>query len=173
MATLSAPVTHLPLSHPFCWSRTYLQRSLQEVTSQDEIFMSYISSYIWESVNKFNGCRSVHIYSLTCNKGDASDVWQSGKGWKQLEQRSRPLYTNSFIVHSIVHSIVLSTGKVCIPVEWLETHVICMCTYSVCQFRSLGPGSPGQLNIWSPLILSRGSRNISPKCKTQGFSSGG
>jgi len=38
----------LPLSHPFCWSRTYLQRSLQEVTSQDEIFMPDMSNYIWE-----------------------------------------------------------------------------------------------------------------------------
>ena len=26
-------VTHLPLSRPFCWSRTYLQRTLLEVTS--------------------------------------------------------------------------------------------------------------------------------------------
>jgi len=37
--------THLPLSHPFCWSRTYLQGTLQEVTSQDEVFMPDISSY--------------------------------------------------------------------------------------------------------------------------------
>ena len=46
---LGAP-THLPLSRPFCWSRTYLQRSLQEVMSQDESFIPDISSYIWERV---------------------------------------------------------------------------------------------------------------------------
>ena len=38
--------THLPLSRHFCWSRTYLQRSLQEVTSQDESFMLDTSDYI-------------------------------------------------------------------------------------------------------------------------------
>ena len=43
--------THLPLSCPFCWSRTYLQRSLQKVTSQDESFMPDISGYVWERVN--------------------------------------------------------------------------------------------------------------------------
>ena len=32
---------HLPLSHPFCWSRTYLQRSLQEVTSKDDPLCLY------------------------------------------------------------------------------------------------------------------------------------
>ena len=47
MAILSASFgcTH-PVSyvHPFCWSRTYLQRTLQEVTSQNEIYMPrYIS----------------------------------------------------------------------------------------------------------------------------------
>ena len=39
-AMLSAPFgCTLPLSRPFCWSITYLQRSLQEVMSQDEILM--------------------------------------------------------------------------------------------------------------------------------------
>ena len=36
----SGTPTHLSLSRPFCWSRTYLQRLLQEVTSQDESFMA-------------------------------------------------------------------------------------------------------------------------------------
>ena len=54
-------------------------------------------------------------------------------------------------VPSIVrkNSIVHSTGKVCIPVEWLESHVLCTYMYSVCQFRSLGPGFSGPLNIAS------------------------
>ena len=47
---LGAP-THLPLSYPFCWSKTHFQRSLQEVTSQNEIFMLGISGYIQERVN--------------------------------------------------------------------------------------------------------------------------
>ena len=37
--------THLPLSHPFCWSRTYLVKSLQEVTSQAESCMTPICVY--------------------------------------------------------------------------------------------------------------------------------
>ena len=53
-AMLSAPFgCHPPLPiRPFCWSRTYLQRSLQEVTSQDESFMPDISGYIQESVKQ-------------------------------------------------------------------------------------------------------------------------
>ena len=53
-AMLSGAPTHLPLSHPFCLSRTYLQRSLQEVTSQDKSFMPDISSYIRERVKDKN-----------------------------------------------------------------------------------------------------------------------
>ena len=51
----SGAPTHLHLSCPFCWSRTNLWRSLQEVMSQDEIFMSDISGYIRERV------KHVHI----------------------------------------------------------------------------------------------------------------
>ena len=54
-AMLSAPFgcTHPPppLSAPFCWSRTHLQRSL---TSQHERFMPDISGYIQERVNAFS-----------------------------------------------------------------------------------------------------------------------
>ena len=46
---LGAP-THHPLSHPFRPRRIYLQITLQEVTSKDEIFMPDISGYIWERV---------------------------------------------------------------------------------------------------------------------------
>ena len=68
--------------------------------------------------NKFNG-RSVH---LTCSKGVSSDVWQSGKGWKQLEQKGAVYCTQNFIVHFIVHSIVHSsraiyTSTICMPIR--------------------------------------------------------
>jgi len=45
--------THLPLSHPFCCRRTYLQRSLQEVTSQDDRFTPDISGYLQVDLNYF------------------------------------------------------------------------------------------------------------------------
>ena len=63
----SGAATHLPLSRPFCCRRTYLQRSLQEVTSQHESFMPDISGYIWERVNV--GCQSkddIRITWATC-----------------------------------------------------------------------------------------------------------
>ena len=47
----SGAPTHLPLLRLFCCGRTYLLRSLQEVTSQDESFMPDISGYIRERVN--------------------------------------------------------------------------------------------------------------------------
>ena len=52
----SGEPTHLPLSRPFCCHRTYLQMSLQEVTSQDESFMPDISGYIWERVKYIDPC---------------------------------------------------------------------------------------------------------------------
>ena len=61
----SGAPTHLPLSRPFCWSRTYLQRSLQEVMSQDESFMPDISGYIRERV-KMHACQIVTICLFTC-----------------------------------------------------------------------------------------------------------
>ena len=56
---LGAP-TLLPLFHPFCWSRTYLQKTLQEVTSRDESFMPDISSYISERVKVL--LFQLHVY---------------------------------------------------------------------------------------------------------------
>ena len=61
---LGAP-THLPLSRPFCCRRTYLVRSLQEVTSQEEIFMPDISGYIRERVKSIYMLRSM-TYQVTC-----------------------------------------------------------------------------------------------------------
>ena len=46
----SGAPTHLPLSRPFCCCRTYLVKSFQEVTSQEESFIPDISGYIWERV---------------------------------------------------------------------------------------------------------------------------
>jgi len=57
----SAP-THLPLSHPFCCRRTYLVKSLQEVTSQEECFMPDISGYIRERV-KLHTIQCIKLYS--------------------------------------------------------------------------------------------------------------
>jgi len=47
----SGAPTHFPLSHPFCWSGTYCQRSLQEGKLQDESFTLDISGYVRVRVN--------------------------------------------------------------------------------------------------------------------------
>ena len=57
---LGAP-THLPLSCPFCWSRTYRQRSLQEVTSQDEIIFSCQIYPATSRKGSIGGCGYSHI----------------------------------------------------------------------------------------------------------------
>jgi len=46
----SGAATHLPLSRPFCCCESYLVKSLQEVTSEKESFMTDISGYIRERV---------------------------------------------------------------------------------------------------------------------------
>jgi len=48
----SGAPTHLPLPRPFCCHRTYLVKSLQEVTSEEESFMPDISGYIRERVKQ-------------------------------------------------------------------------------------------------------------------------
>ena len=68
----SGAATHLPLSRPFCCRRTYLQRSLQEVTSQHESFMPDISGYIRE---RFNG-----------NSTNEHAIWFTQINNVQLEQ---------------------------------------------------------------------------------------
>ena len=60
---LGAP-THHPLSHPFRPRRIYLQITLQEVTSKDEIFMLDLFGYIRESVNMRElGYYCIWVYS--------------------------------------------------------------------------------------------------------------
>ena len=98
-----------------------------------EVLGLKVHTYVF---NKFNRCRSVH---LTCSKGVSSDVWQSGKGRKQLEQRSCLLYTK-FIVHSIVHSS-RAIRDTC------TTYVTYTYTYIVYQFN-LGPWVSGP---WVPV----------------------
>ena len=61
--------THLPLSRPFCCPRTYLVKSLQEVTSQEESFVPDISGYIRERVKEAN----ITVYHL-----DPIQWWKFG-----------------------------------------------------------------------------------------------
>jgi len=75
-AMLSAPFgcTHLPLSHPFCWSKTYLQITLHQVTSPDVSLMLDVASYIWERVNE-------HYSSTSCYQTNfLSCLWQTVLG---------------------------------------------------------------------------------------------
>ena len=88
------------------------------------------------------------------------DVWYTlpaVKGSLLMSDRVEGTKAARTKVLSTVHKISYSIPW-CIPVEWLETHVLCMYMYSVCHFgsmdlRSLGPGSR---------VLGPGSRVLGP-----------
>ena len=73
---LGAP-THLPLSRPFCWSRTYLQRTLPEVTSwswkSHDAYRRYVPLWGWKLAEQVSCLLSLCGMELSCNtSGPAS-----------------------------------------------------------------------------------------------------
>ena len=91
----SAPA-HLPLSRPFCWSRTYLQRSLQEEMSQDESFMLDISGYIRERLQKYSLRESQE--NVQCSLF----VWSTDLHWMRFAAWGMKTTTNIVVGESLM-----------------------------------------------------------------------